>query len=661
MVKKLIKILALVALLFSYLVPVVQVVRAEEAKTTNVTIHKIKLDNLAKWKMLKPQEDGTYVGDDGSIYNGNKLQNIDQYFGAGAEELSGVTFTYWLVKNRTQYEKMVKNPGQYDTVEKVKQELQEEGLETQPTGQSGVEVELLPGLYWVVENFGSYIGPNGETLSDSAAVPFGLELPAFNKDGNPIENLHVYPKNTITKPKIDKDFKGKANAEKPNKDKELRSQTVGDIVAYDIETLIPVGTRYATSKWSDQMTEGLTLNKDSFEVSIGGGPVSKTDYKLTTTETGFELELTKEGLNKVNGQVKETKIKISYSATVNKKVIVDIPESNDVTFHYGNNPAHGNSPIPTKPNNKQIIVEKQFSDGKFPEDVDVQVTLYNAQTGKAVEPRQVATLTKQQPTHTFIGLDNDTEYKVIETNLSGYSAEYKKVNQNGQIIIVNWKDNNPPPLTPEEPKIVTGGQRFRKVDKVHDNKALKGAEFVVKNKAGKYLARKDATKRNEDQNQYDDAEKKYQDLVKVASTSNGQELMAAKEARDNAYKTAKSEWKWVEQEKDAYIFISGENGYFHVSGLVYEAYELVEIKAPTGYAKLITPISFVVGPGSMDGVEIESPEKLDIRLKIIDNKKITIPQTGGIGTIIFAVGGAAIMAAALYAYFKNNKDEDQLA
>ncbi|VLC78510.1 cell wall surface anchor family protein [Streptococcus pneumoniae] len=43
------------------------------------------------------------------------------------------------------------------------------------------------------------------------------------------------------------------------------------------------------------------------------------------------------------------------------------------------------------------------------------------------------------------------------------------------------------------------------------------------------------------------------------------------------------------------------------------------------------------------------------------NKKITIPQTGGIGTIIFAVAGAVIMGIAVYAYVKNNKDEDQLA
>ncbi|HFK0981645.1 TPA: LPXTG cell wall anchor domain-containing protein [Streptococcus pyogenes] len=40
----------------------------------------------------------------------------------------------------------------------------------------------------------------------------------------------------------------------------------------------------------------------------------------------------------------------------------------------------------------------------------------------------------------------------------------------------------------------------------------------------------------------------------------------------------------------------------------------------------------------------------------IRNKKIIIPQTGGIGVVIFAVVGAALMATAFVAYRKNNKE-----
>ncbi|MBL7574359.1 LPXTG-motif cell wall anchor domain-containing protein [Peptoniphilus asaccharolyticus DSM 20463] len=41
----------------------------------------------------------------------------------------------------------------------------------------------------------------------------------------------------------------------------------------------------------------------------------------------------------------------------------------------------------------------------------------------------------------------------------------------------------------------------------------------------------------------------------------------------------------------------------------------------------------------------------------IINKKVTIPQTGGIGTIIFTVVGIALMAGAVMAMRKRNSEE----
>lgn len=38
------------------------------------------------------------------------------------------------------------------------------------------------------------------------------------------------------------------------------------------------------------------------------------------------------------------------------------------------------------------------------------------------------------------------------------------------------------------------------------------------------------------------------------------------------------------------------------------------------------------------------------------NKKVTIPQTGGIGTFIFIAAGLALMGGALFALKKNNKE-----
>ena len=41
----------------------------------------------------------------------------------------------------------------------------------------------------------------------------------------------------------------------------------------------------------------------------------------------------------------------------------------------------------------------------------------------------------------------------------------------------------------------------------------------------------------------------------------------------------------------------------------------------------------------------------------VNNKKVTIPQTGGIGTVIFAVVGLGLMGFAAYAMKRNSKED----
>lgn len=87
------------------------------------------------------------------------------------------------------------------------------------------------------------------------------------------------------------------------------------------------------------MTEGLTYNKD-LKVYIDGKLATRdTDYTIEREDDrGFYVYLIDNktnGLGKVNGPDKHL-VALEYSATLNEKAIVNIPETNDVDFFYGN-------------------------------------------------------------------------------------------------------------------------------------------------------------------------------------------------------------------------------------------------------------------------------------------------------------------------------------
>ena len=82
--------------------------------------------------------------------------------------------------------------------------------------------------------------------------------------------------------------------------------------------------------------------------------------------------------------------------------------------------------------------------------------------------------------------------------------------------------------------------------------------------------------------------------------------------------------------------ISGADGYVRVDGLDEGTYYLVETKAPDGYAKSDEPLKIMI---PTDASEITY--LVDVKFA-----NTLIPHTGGMGTMMFTVGGAAILAAA---------------
>lgn len=688
MKKRFLSLIIALAMMVGVFTPLLTSAEGADHKT-DVVVHKIELKDLTGWPKKAGEE-----GADKSKYDGSKLGL--GYFGTDAKELANVKFTYWTV-SKEQYDELTKNSSAYDTKDKVLKKYPElgKGTEIQTKEEEkegkkeviGAKAEgLVNGYYWFVEDKDS-VSRDGRTFSAAAAVPFGLSLPYAKADGKPFgqgdDALHVYPKNTLAdKPIVDKDFKGKANPETPRSAEEKNvpeSHDAGDIIEYEIKTVFQPNTQYKTAFWTDQMTEGLTFNQDSIKVAVGDADLTaKTDYTVDTTTNTFKVTLTEEGLKKVNNQPQKVTVTVSYTATLNDKAKVDIPESNDVVFHYGNNPSEGNTPVPNKPSNGEMTVTKDWADGTAPKGVTAKVALYDANTGAKVGDTQILSADNNW-TYTWKKLDDNKNYKVVEEGIDGYDAEYKKGDA-GQLTITNHKTNNPKPLNPDEPKVITYGKKFVKMEEGSNTVRLQGAKFVIKNADGKFLG-STASQATEEKTAYEKAQTAYVEALNAYNAEVAKEnptgldtlkatLTEKKKARDDAFtKYVKAQNKWITAKdaaeavnKGALVLTSDEQGRFEIKGLAEGTdYKLVETEAPKGYAEIKDEIGFKVGKGTYAGAETEiqynKEDKNGGYGQRIDNKKITIPQTGGIGTIIFTAIGLAIMASAVIAIKKRQATE----
>lgn len=586
------------------------------------------------------------------------------------------------------------------------------------TGKNGYQFTtrgLKTGDYRIQEipSLSTYQGKDKETLTGTKAVPVTIHLPLANKDGV-VENAHVYPKNTQEKPTTNKDFSDQFTDNKDGRDagveestqvnnptdktKDQKSHNVGDKVPYTVKTTIPVNAKYATAYWSDEMTEGLTFD-DNLKITLNGITLVPTiDYEVTKGVNGFKASLTETGLKKVNGQATVQTLVLTYSATINSKAVTQIPESNDVTFHYGNNKSEGNTPIPTKPNeNGDLKVTKTWDNGEWAEGEEATFVLVDAQTGKQVTAgdlvapngnKEDATFKAYKEnadgngfsatveigynvnggSHTWKYLDKDKEYKAIEIDrTNGENAEYKKGN-NGEIVVVNHKDNTQE-INPTEPKVKTGEKKFVKRDKNTDAR-LAGAQFIVSaqiNNETKYLVEKSAEEIAKQEQEIEAKRTALNNAVEAYKNAAEDGKAAALANFEKAQKDldaailANVKYDWTKEKGKAKVFESNKDGQVKVEGLKDGTYKLIEIKAPDKYAlPANAEWTFKIGEGDkVDDVFEAAQEKVEGAAKDatrIDNTLVSIPQTGGIGSIIFVVAGLMIMGLAAYK-MKANKEQ----
>ena len=716
---------------------------AEAKETESVTVHKILLTKAALDKH-----------DVDKKYDGNAIKDIKDFFGdQTAKDIGNVYFRLEKLNDNVEKDKInVNDDTQWSPItdgENEKAPFKYKGLTVENAGLK-LDTKGLKGTYRIVEDLkqSKYQGEEGKLLAGSKAVPTLLTLPVVNDEEGIVKDAHVYPKNTQEKPKIDKNFsveeakkhisedeakkldvaiqhkvafdqakkayaptedkyKQAEEAYKPEdkaliakwgidfdnnqRDKQEVSKKIGDDVQYVVETEIPKDAKYKKLVWNDNMTKGLTYNKD---LKIEGAGLVADDYSVIATDRGFTLVLKESGLTKVENEAKkgDVTLKLTYSAKVNENSIVDTPDLNDIALDYSNIPGKDNEPKEFTPGKKEITMKKSWdvTGDQTVTEADKNVVAYFTLQKKndKGEWEDVETVEKTEKDNfevTFKNLDENGTYRIVES-VKGYEAEYMEYNkETGKIEIKDHKNtDNPDKLNPSEPKVVTGGRRFVKTnneEKGSDKlERLAGAEFWIKNNIkddpdnGKYLVatKKDAAKVTKAKEELDAAVTAYNNLS--AEDQKGQKGTDAKnlintkqEAYNKAFKENAIEYKWGEKtDANVVVLTSDAEGRFEIAGLEYkEGYELEEKTAPKGFAKLQKNETFNIEKGSYDG----KADELDYKIKDaedkevikhglqIKNKNVVIPQTGGIGTIIFTAIGLAIMASAIIAIKKRQATE----
>ena len=276
-----------------------------ENDTYDVVLTKVKLSDLTGW----PKQTGVNNED----YTGQKL-NVTDYFGSGAKTLANVWFDVYK-----------------DTPTGTP-------VAGAATGADGTVTftGLKAGKYYIVENKAKSTLTSDEQLANSAAVPVEINLPVFKATGGwyttGTDAVHVYPKNTVDKPSIDKVV---------SEDAKHDTALVGETKTFKVTSTMPEGIKdYKVLKFTDKFSAGLTYT-GKLVVKNGATDVDPSNYSTTGTDPvgtkGAAISIAfKEDYIKTLSP--KDVITITYDAVINEEAVMGAANPNDVKLTYGTNP-----------------------------------------------------------------------------------------------------------------------------------------------------------------------------------------------------------------------------------------------------------------------------------------------------------------------------------
>lgn len=583
----------------------------------------IKATDLSKEKpesttlhIYKLQADSYNFGKEGLKHSGGKIETNDQgeypkTFGNNVKGLAGVEFTYYKLKDEAAYKTIKKDTSKYDTVEKMTQNggslIDGQATKIGPTNEKGeVSVSgLEEGYYWFVES------KKPENVSSAIAVPFGISLPLTNpvdvKDDTGkthdagtvyLKNVHVYPKNvTGDLPKTEKDVNEIGN--------KTANFKIGDPVSWFITGDIPANLKEYKRYY-------LTDNLDN-QLSYTGKP--KVLYGTYADKAALIAEK-----NKIDGTNQKTGI---------------LPES-----YYTLTEPTANSKGGT---------------------LKLELT----------EAGRKALYSESDPKHKL--------YFYFETKINEDAIMGKDIENNVILKFINTPDGDKEKESkPEKPPHVnTGGKRFIKLDEkdkstedLTNATKLEDAVFTIKHQENGDEPKNDAWKNVQDLTW-------TEDLIKANKAAIDAGKFATKDETKDVYTKTSTQ---NQPTKGSVIYLRSDGqGAFEIKGLKYSKftpekwdsaeqklvpngteihnyYALKEVKAPKEYGLIDGYTPFTIDANSY----YENPTAqvlADAKPDRILNKNLTIPQTGGMGTMIFMVAGLALMGGAFIAMRKRSAEQ----